>query len=462
MPHKYCSVALITLLNLNAAVFAAQPSGNPKAEPIVARLFFQDQESATIRWANIRNGVPPTMDPVQDVSDFPKIDTERQGLVQMRSANGYLLVGIRDDDGGAFGSGWALVSTGVAEEPHGDHSHWRYTSNPTTRHTLIDENQGNPAHLYEYDNVFYIANDQKQGYTRLDPSTVTKAGNVPTGFHTGGGGHITLAVANGVGYGTWIDGGGPNAGRVDLTSIRATGNEKSFASITLPSGVIHGATAAGGKVFFAPADGVCWVDASAPSASMKVNHLSLGKNPETEKPYRTGAFAVYLNRVLFVTGDGSQSKLGIIDSRAPAPKLVTLELKGEPGTKPVTPACIRTSRGKHYAFIFQDAPGVEDSEDEADRPKEQLTVIDLDPNKDGRFDDATIAQQLTVGASKVEGHNGHHSIAFDSDGRRAYFTNPGDGTITILRLDNLEPAATLPVDGTPTSLLAVGGRETHD
>lgn len=462
MIHRSFSFIVIALLNLNATVLAAPPTKDSKAEPIVARLFFQDQDLASIRWADIRNGVPPTMDSVQEVSGFPKLELERQSLVQMRSANGYVLVGIRDNDDGIFGSGWALVSTGVKEEAHGDHSHWRYSSSPATRQSLVDEHQGNPAHLYEYDNVFYIANDQKQGYTRLDPSTVPDAGQVPTAFHTGGGSHITFAVANGVGYGTWIDAGGPNTGRVDLTPIQAKGNAKSFASISLPSGVIHGATTAGGKVFFAPADGVCWVDASAPSASMKVHHLSLGKDPDTEKPFRTGAFAVHRNRVLFVTGDGSQSKLGIIDSRSATPALVTLELKGEPGTKPVTPACVRTSRGKHYAFIFQDAPAVEESEDETDRPEERLTVIDLDSNKDGNFDDATLAKQLTIGASKVEGHNGHHSIAFDSDGRRAFFTNPGDGTITILRLDNLEPATTVTVGGTPTSLLVVGGRETRD
>jgi len=445
----------------NAAPPANSSSGGGKSakpEPVVTRLFFQDREANTLRWADVRGGKMPTLNKASNVTGFPKLDVERQGLVQMKPAGGYVLVGIRDDDDGSVGSGWALVTTGVEEEAHGDHSHWRYKAAPGVRQAKIDVEQGNPAHLYEYDGVFYLANDKKDGYTRLDPAAVPMNGDVPTGFHQGGGAHITLAVANGAGYGTWIDREGPNAGRVDVTLIRPEGNAEIAASFTLPTGSIHGATAAGDKVFFAPANGVCWVVATGPSASTQVHHISLGTDPETEKPRRTGAFTVHRDHVLFVTGSGKDATLGLLDARAPEPSLVTVKLSGAAGTKPVTPACVRTSRGKHYAFVFHDAAAAVEDDADSDLPAETLAVIDLDPNGDADFSDASVAQTLPVGRSAIEGHSGHHAATFDADARRAYVANPGDGTITLLRLDTLEPWATFEVGGKPEAVIAVGGR----
>jgi hypothetical protein len=138
-------------------------------------------------------------------------------------------------------------------------------------------------------------------YTRLDPAAVSDTGDVPTGFHQGGGGHITLAVANGIGYGTWIDRDGPNTGRFDVMFIRPDGNSEIASSFTLSSGAIHGATAAAGKVFFAPADRIYWVAATGSAAAVEVHHVN---DPATKKPRRTGAFAAHRDHVLFVTGSG--------------------------------------------------------------------------------------------------------------------------------------------------------------
>ncbi|MDQ3333507.1 MAG: hypothetical protein M3552_23155, partial [Planctomycetota bacterium] len=201
-----------------------------------------------------------------------------------------------------------------------------------------------------------------------------------------------------------------------------------------------------------------------PSASVEIGHVSLGTDPDTDKPRRTGAFAVHRDRVLFVTGSGKDATLGLLDAKASEPTLVSVKLPGAAGTKPVTPACVRTSRGKHYALIFHDAASVEEDEEEdgSDRPAETLAVIDLDPNGDDDFSDAAVAKTLPVGGSAVEGHGGHHAAAFDAGARRAYITNPGDGTVTVLRLDTLEPWATFKVGGKPESVIAVGGRETRN
>ena len=64
-----------------------------------------------------------------------------------------------------------------------------------------------------------------------------------------------------------------------------------------------------------------------------------------------------------------------------------------------------------------------------------------------------------MGASKVEGHHGHHSIDFDASGRIACFTNPGDGTLSILSLETLNIEATLHVHGIPSAIAAIGDRE---
>lgn len=69
---------------------------------------------------------------------------------------------------------------------------------------------------------------------------------------------------------------------------------------------------------------------------------------------------------------------------------------------------------------------------------------------------------LTVGKSAVEGHFGHHDLVFDAEQRFGFFTNSGDGTLSVLSLKSLEVVKTFPIGGTPTALVALGSRETDD
>jgi catechol 2,3-dioxygenase-like lactoylglutathione lyase family enzyme len=135
------------------------------------------------------------------------------------------------------------------------------------RATVLDEKQGNPAHVYCYDDIFYVANDRLNGYTRLDPAAVAEKDTAEqirrrAGFHQGGGNHITLAVNGHYGFAAWIDREGANKNRVDITALDPRGNKQIDSSFELPSGGIHGAIACQGKIFFAPSDGICWVSAS--------------------------------------------------------------------------------------------------------------------------------------------------------------------------------------------------------
>lgn len=73
-----------------------------------------------------------------------------------------------------------------------------------------------------------------------------------------------------------------------------------------------------------------------------------------------------------------------------------------------------------------------------------------------------MVKTLKVGKSAVEGHFGHHDMAFDAEKQFGFFTNPGDGTISVLSLKTLEVVTTFNVGGTPTGIVAVGSRETED
>ena len=88
-------------------------------------------------------------------------------------------------------------------------------------------------------------------------------------------------------------------------------------------------------------------------------------------------------------------------------------------------------------------------------------MVNLDPNGDRNLSDATIVKTLEVGASQVEGHSGHHGIAFDSEGRYACITNPGDGTIWVLTLKDLTIQFKSLVGGVPTAINAIGAASHH-
>jgi hypothetical protein len=455
--------AVITAACL-AVVAGISVSAADSPSVTLTRLFYQDHQQRALRWADV------TLDPrgrlslsrVQDIPAFPQLDVDKQTLVQMGESHGLLLVGVRDREDGQFQSGWVLIHTGVVHEDHGDHGHWLYKRKPTVLDARLDQHQGNPAHLYIYDSVFYLANDKLNGYTRIDPReyALDKHGKTlgTPRFITGGGNHITLAVVdNRVGYSCWIDGGGPNKGRVDVTPIDKPGNPVPAYSFYLPSGAIHGAIANSGKVFFAPADGICWVHADL-SASLKpedvqVHHIPLGT--QEDRPLRTGAFVNHGQYVVFVTGRDSRSALVLLDARQDQPQPIVVPIPCKKENRLVSPAVIQTARGRSLAFVFHD-------HDKSVQADDYLTLVDLDPNQDGDCTDAKVLRTLPVGPSLVEGHFGHHDIAFDADKRWAFFTNPGSGTIAVMSLDDLTIKAEFKVDGVPTHIVAHGGAETED
>jgi hypothetical protein len=450
---------------IGVAVARADEKTPAKAKPAepITRLFVQDLKTCSLKWADVKVGPDKKLGlgTLADVGGFKKLDPAKQKLVQMRESGSLVCVGVRDDEDGAFESGWVLVQSGVGYADHGDHGHWSYKKTPEVVDTRLDKQQGNPAHLYLYDGRFFLANDRLNGYTRIDPSKYAtnearKLGKGEPRFLVGGGNHITLAVVEDkVGYSAWIDGGGPNKGRVDVTPVMASAKSEPVYSFHLPSGGIHGAITNSGKVFFAPAEGVCWVEADTglklKADQVKVRHIDLGK--EGDKPQRTGAFVNHGHHVLFVTGQEAPS-LVLLNAKDAEPKPVMVALTVKKGTQAVTPEVVTNPDGKAYALVFHDRVKDADTDD-------ALEIIALDPNGDGDYADAKSVKVLKVGKSAVEGHFGHHDIAFDADRRYGFFTNPGDGTISVLSLKTLDVVTTFNVGGTPTAIVARGG-EDHD
>ena len=426
---------------------------------VLTRLVFQDDDAKTLNWADLLAGEPPQLGPISTVAGFPKLDAKRQSLVQMEAISSMILVGVRDDEDGQFQSGWVLVDTGVDADEHGDHFHWNYPRTPTVRALVLDKQQGNPAHLYAYDNVFYLANDQKNGFTRLDPGNICSKDDAASiqkkaAFHAGGGGHITLAAAgNKVAYSSWIDREGANKGRVDVTPITSTGTSKPHYSFQLPHGGIHGATANQGKVFLAPSDGICWVVADfaiqADPKKIAVQHLSLGK--DGDRPRRTGAFTTFGKYVAFVAGSGPKAEVGFIDASSTELRLERLPVPMAEGNRPSGLEIVQPRDGGPLAFVFHDHSA------DVEAPF-RLSLLEVDPNRDGNWADAKIGTELDVGRARVEGHGGHHSVAFDADRRLALFSNPGDKTLTALDLQGRKVITEFRVSGVPSKLVAIGGR----
>lgn len=445
----------------SSSAFAQEAKKTPAAETkprVFARIMWQDGSDQTLKWSDVTRGSDGLSLKPQTVSGFPKLDGEKQSFVQMEDSNGIVVVGIHDNDNGQFQSGWVALSSGVTEEEHGDHSHWHFDQAPSIVASKLDQEQGNPAHVYNYQGDIFLANDKKNGFTLLTAAALSKANATTTAdslarFYVGGGGHITLAaIDRQVCYATWMDRDGENQGRVDVIPLDINAPGKGY-SLKLPSGGLHGATANSGRIFFAPSDGIDWVEADIGLKqrpdSVKINHLSLGQDAATGKPLRTGAFANHGSHVLFTTGTKDSATLCIIDAKSSEPAINKISMPIEEGLAWTTPACVKTATGKQYAFMFGDR---RDSE-----VAESLSIVDLDPNGDGSFSDAKVSKKLGVGPSKIVGHGGHHEVAFSASGRWAFISNPGDGSIWAISLASLEVDNKTIVGGTPSRMVVVGG-----
>jgi hypothetical protein len=432
--------------------FSQQADSVNHRKNAVARLLWQDGEAPKLKWSNVAAiDSKWSMDP-QPVSGLPTIDSGVR-WVQMELLNDMVIVGAHDDNEGKTQSGWIAIHSGLYDEEHGDHSHTRFDKPPHTVKSALDTEQGNPAHVYRYGSKIFLANDKKNGFTVLGQgsSTGTAGSMINAKFYSGGGNHITLAATpTDVVFATWADRDGENAGRVDIVNIEnPSASGALLGSMKLPSGGLHGATIVGNKVFFAPSDGVCFIksDLNYVPKEMDIQHVSLGTDSVTNKPIRTGAFTVSGDYALFTAGGGSDAHLHLLYSRSEKPKLQSIPLSLGTGLIAMTPRCFVASDKKPMALCFAERRG--------SVAQESLVVISLDPNGDTDYSDARIMKSIDVGPSKIEGHSGYHDVAISRNGRYAFVTIPGEGTIWILSTSTWEWEGKINVGGTPTRILSM-------
>lgn len=442
------------LLSLAAAccVVLIQQSTGLAQGRTVARVFWQDDANASVRYGDLkRSGSGWSIEP-ESITGFPSFDVDEQSLVQMHADDGIILLGVRDEADGEIGSGWIAIDSGAEEESHGDHSHVRLKRPPAILKSLVSTDQGNPAHVYQYGNTFVLANDKKNGFTTTSAAKLrdAKTADEAAKFHAGGNGHITLAVVDGrVGYATWIARDGEDGGRVDVVGLGD--NDGKHYSIHCPTGGLHGATTNSGKVFFAPSDGVCWVNADlecddAPE-TVQVNYLSLGKQDD-ETPLRTGAFENLGQRVLFTTGKGEQAKLCWIDACNDSPRVESIPLELSSSESLSTPMAIKTRDGKSWVILFSESKDAPETD--------SLVAVEMDANLDGDWTDASVRHAVGIGRNQIQGHGGHHQAVLLPSGRQLLVSNPADGTLSVIALADWTVQATILVEGQPTRLAAIG------
>jgi YVTN family beta-propeller protein len=419
---------------------------------VITRLFWQDRNDGIVYVGDLARQGNGYQVAKSKVENFPSLSPSVNDLVQMEIANGRLFVGVRDHSDGKENSGWIEINTGVEEEQHGDHSHWHYPAKAKVHSATLDKEQGNPAHMYQYGNCIYIANDKNNGFTQVQPPQDggLSDSNSETKFYTGGGGHITMAaVADRIAYSTWIDRSGKNAGRVDVVELKGDPSEPRY-SFNLPVGGIHGAAACGNRVYFAPANGVYWVNCDFDFAenrdTVKIEYLSLDEDP-SDTEYRTGAFHSFHNHLFCIANSKSgEPVLCVIDATVPQPSVTRVSCGELKGAKLSSVNATSVVGGQSFAFAFAEGDGLE----------EKLLIFDLDPNGDKCFDDAKLLKAVEIGASQLVGHFGHHGITFLDDRKTAVVTNPGDGTLTVVDVKTQSVTQTVSVGGQPTKIISFG------
>ena len=86
--------------------------------------------------------------------------------------------------------------------------------------------------------------------------------------------------------------------------------------------------------------------------------------------------------------------------------------------------------------------------------------MELDPNRDGDLSDARVRKTIPVGSSQIDGDvDVKPEIAFDAYGRNAVFTEPRDGVLNVLSVQNMQILARFKVGGIPDRVIAVGAPE---
>lgn len=436
-----CSLAALAIAH------SAAPAVSQMRATTITRVFWQDRDTQKLSYAdvtttnqwNLKRGW---------VTGFSELDAANQSLADMNQAGGLLALNVTGTSGG-----WVAMDSGAYEEPHGNHTHWKYNKLPAVKQSNLKSSNVDGSRTFVYDNQLYVTDPSLSGFTKANPSAVRYGGANATRFFKGGSGQTSIAaVNNAVAYATHSESTGDHAGKVDVVNLLNAASEPEY-SFGIDSVGITAATANSGKVFFAHQTGISWVfadtTASKTADTVQVNKVTDNAAGDTTMS-AVNSFANQRNWVLFT--DAANSTLCLINAASQNPQVVRVPITTAEGLTLSDPSVV-LSLGKRYAFVFQERTSADQ------QAQEQLTVIELDPDRNREFSDAKVKLSIPVGASKISGNDGHHGICFDAYGRHAVITDPADGILSVMSVQKMAIVAKFQVGGTPDRIMAVGAPE---
>jgi hypothetical protein len=447
------AVTLASMLAGARSTLANQPP------QVLTRVFFLDRQTQTVKWADLLAGERPQMAAVKTIAGFPTLDPAKQEIIGLEAAAGMLLVAVATNDS-ATPRGWVLVECGAYEEAHGDHSHWIYPISPRVRASAIDASQPVPTQLFQQAGAF-VWPHQGGGFTRFDPANIASNTTADTlrrraVIHAGGNGPSVAAITSVVAFAGWSATQGDDAGRVDITLLKSTGNDKPLTSVKLDAAPIQQMATTYNRVFVRGGGKLEWFAVPsrivADAAQYPVKPIDSGNDatqPTASSAPAVSVMSTYGRYVAFAEGTGAAAAFHFIDASVATPQVRRVPLNASPNAVPGRMEIMRNRRGQPLALVFVQSPAVDGKS--ADR----LAILELDPNRDGDWADAKLAATVNVGN---HGENARHTLSVDADQRRAAYSNPGDGTIMIFSLDDRQTINGFKVGGEPTEVRAVGGR----
>lgn len=407
---------------------------------IHGRVFFADDDGAVVKFCDIVQAAELYLSIGEPIADCPKLDATKIELSCLAANSGYAVVGVRSKEGGA--GGWILIESGVAEEPHGNHSHWAYPRKPR----VVGYDLGsavNPVECVVHDSQFYLVGHQARSWIRIDARKAPSARDADAvkrlaTVHASEKGAGRTWISNG--FAAWTSSGNSP---IEFGAIAPDGTIGQVKNTTIPNGNATSVVVHGGQIFIGTDKDV--YATTLTGAQSPANGLNLQLKEETLGPLSAGTSGVAVVK----SAEGSAGLVVINPGRSPM-TVTSVPLSVVKGAHVTTPRWIQTRRSPPMVVLFVDQP-------EVSKELDQMIWIEADPNYDGEFRDAKVRKIMDIAQSKVIGDRGHHDIVMNYDRRYGVFGNSGAGSLSLVDLEKMANSSFL-MGGRPGRLAIIGGR----
>ncbi|MCA9085988.1 MAG: hypothetical protein KDA81_18150, partial [Planctomycetaceae bacterium] len=289
----------------------------------IMRLFWQDSETAqlsygdlvtTNRW-DLKRGW---------VTNFPKHDPVSHRITDLQATYGVVIATIdcphAADGQNKAGTGWIAFNSGAFEEPHGNHTHWKYTQTPQVTQQHLTPQSSATVSINE--TQVLIGDPIQGGFNTVSGSSLKSATTTPLSWRAGGDGKIpVVSSGNNVAFAAWGDSEGENSGRVDVVLLSKTGTDAVSHSIRLPHGGIRAVHINSGRLFVATSGGVYRinVDAFGRTSGEPILLQTAISTDGNSQPLLTERFTSQRNWVAFTAGHGAAAAFYLTDALSSSP-----------------------------------------------------------------------------------------------------------------------------------------------